>query len=146
MNLNIRIEKKQLQLATTLISCIPLIIGLMGLLAIASPHFSFLSPYLTRHLSYAGKFISYETNLTMSTIFWLILTVIGFYTVPNIQQKKVEFKLVWIMVLLSSISKLVAITYTSLPPFPGMLIFLLGIVGSLGLMLAYEKMEKTHQF
>jgi hypothetical protein len=82
----------------------------------------------------------------MSTIFWLILTVIGFYTVPNIQQKKVEFKLVWIMVLLSSISKLVAITYTSLPPFPGMLIFLLGIVGSLGLMLAYGKMEKTHQF
>ena len=128
-------SRRLLQVATAILSLIPIATGIIAMAGVADPLYAALdlprSPLLDSNLRFFGGV-------------WLGLGLGMLYLVPSIQRQTVLFRVLWGAVFLGGIGRALSSAFVGLPPLPFMGFTALEIIGAPLFVFWQKQVEGSH--
>jgi hypothetical protein len=129
-------SRKLLQVATAILSLIPIATGIVAMTGVDDPLYASLnlpqSPVLDSNLRFFGGV-------------WLGLGVAMLYLVPSIERRTVLFRALWGAVFLGGIGRALSAVFVGLPPGPFIGFTALEIIGAPLFVFWQTQVERSHR-
>jgi hypothetical protein len=114
-------NKRNLQIISIILACVPVITGLIGLLGIKDPIYGEASN---------GNNILLDSNLRFFSGVWLGLGIALISIIRNIESQTQLFRVIWFCIFIGGIGRLLSIIFMDIPPLPFIGFTILEIVGA----------------
>lgn len=114
-------NKRGLQIATTMLALVPIITGLVGLTGLSDPLYAALN---------LPQDATLDSNLRFHSGVWLGVGLAAAWTAPRIERETTLFRALWLMIFLGGIGRLLSLALAGMPfaPFVGFTV--LEIIGA----------------
>jgi hypothetical protein len=128
-------SRRLLQVATAILSLIPIATGIIAMAGVGDPLYAALdlprSPLLDSNLRFFGGV-------------WLGLGLGMLYLVPSIERQTVLFRVLWGAVFLGGIGRALSSAFVGLPPLPFIGFTALEIIGAPLFVFWQKQVERSH--
>jgi Domain of unknown function (DUF4345) len=114
-------SKRNLQIATALLACVPTLTGLIAMTGVDDPLYKSMG---------LPRDAMLDSNLRFYAGVWLGLGLCAFWTIPRIERQSSLFRAVWGMIFIGGIGRVLSITQLGLPYLPFVGFTLLELIGA----------------
>lgn len=114
-------SRRQLQVATALLSAVPVITGVVGMMGLGDPLYAALN---------LPRDATLDSNMRFFGGMWLGLGLCVWWLVPRIATQTVLFRAAWLMIALGGVGRLLSMALVGLPLTPFIAFTALEIVGA----------------